>query len=473
MKQFFFDDEKIFGRDNVVRRYGKAEWAPEAIYSDGITSTDLCSCFAFKCADGNYRLLYMGRILANGAHGLFIAVSPDGINFKPENIRASLPADGEMPEHQIMKIDSGEEIMKIFEDIYAPAQERYKMLMTRGVDGELRQEDILFTSPNLLHWTLQEGVCWGCGSEPVGGAFYNQRRNCYTVITRPDWGLRRAGYIETPDWKTFSEFSPCMQVDSLDEPLCEIYGMPAYSYEGIYIGFPHFYRDLESSYQAKFSGGGMEVQLAYSYDGRYWLRTSRETFLGGRSNFFRNEGREMAMFWLPGMSRAENGDILLYALGSPAEHGYCFHCADAGRIFVYRLRQDGFVGLATSSSEQPGRVITREKIWQGGELSVNLCANHATVAVLDSTYAGDNALAIARPLEGYGHEDCIAFHGDNTDWIPEYTSGKSLNNLAGHTLVFEVLFSDGTLYSIEGNFVHASNTQAARYRKFGILPVER
>ena len=40
MKIFFFDDEKLFGCDNVRRVYGQPELIPDSIYSDGVISTD-------------------------------------------------------------------------------------------------------------------------------------------------------------------------------------------------------------------------------------------------------------------------------------------------------------------------------------------------------------------------------------------------------------------------------------------------
>ena len=38
------------------------------------------------------------------------------------------------------------------------------------------------------------------------------------------------------------------------------------------------------------------------------------------------------------------------------------------------------------------------------------------------------------------------------------------------TLVFEIKFEDGELYSLSGDYIDAFNTEAVRYRKLGILP---
>ena len=58
-KQLFFDDSKLFGRKNVVRKYGKPEIA--AIYSDGVCSTDFNTGNVFRLDNGKYRMLYFAH----------------------------------------------------------------------------------------------------------------------------------------------------------------------------------------------------------------------------------------------------------------------------------------------------------------------------------------------------------------------------------------------------------------------------
>ena len=155
------------------------------------------------------------------------------------------------------------------------------------------------------------------------------------------------------------------------------------------------------------------------------------------------------------------------------EHGPAFQNPGSGKILVYKLRSDGFIAFETEDKTKPSFVTTREKIWHGGELTINIKAQNATVAVYDSCESedmGGNVLGMAVPLEGYGHEDCIPFGGDSIDWTVCYKNGRTLDELKNKTLVFEVKFTDGSLYSISGDFTDVFNTQAARFRKFGILP---
>ena len=95
--------------------------------------------------------------------------------------------------------------------------------------------DKVYTSCDLLNWQLKKDSVWGNGTEPLTSVFYNSDFKCHTIIERPFWGVRTVGYKETSDWNRFSDYNYCLKVDSCDEPLSEIYGMYAFSYDGMYI----------------------------------------------------------------------------------------------------------------------------------------------------------------------------------------------------------------------------------------------
>ena len=135
---------------------------------------------------------------------------------------------------------------------------------------------------------------------------------------------------------------------------------------------------------------------------------------------------------------------------------------------VTKLRNDGFISLSTEDKEKEAVIATREKLWHGGEFSVNLKAEKATLAVF---YADDlNTLAFNKPYPGMTHEDCMEFSGDSTNWIPQYKSGKTFDELKDKTVIFELKMQNGEVFSFSGNFTDIYNTQAARYRKWGIMP---
>ena len=164
-------------------------------------------------------------------YGLLSAISYDGINFVPEN-DISLEINQVFPfKNMIMSFDTQSEIACIFEDKTATDSARYKMLITRVRWVDVAVTGLLFSSEDLINW--KESGVWSNDGEPLVGVFYNKKKNCHTIIKRPGWGVRLIGYTETTDFKSFSDYSLCLQQDSMDAPLEELYGMPSFEYDGI------------------------------------------------------------------------------------------------------------------------------------------------------------------------------------------------------------------------------------------------
>ncbi len=456
--QLFFDDFNLFGRDHVKRIYGTPERIAE--YNDGVCSTDFSTGQVFRLDDGRYRMLYFAHSNEFRGRKLFAAISEDGVHFTPETLAK---ADAAYP-HEIMDLPRNTEVATIYED-HTSSDERYKMLLAEADWSTLSIGDTVYTSADLLHWIKKENVSWGNGAEPLAAVFYNNRKKTHTIVQRPFWGVRTVGQKETVDFRHFTDFRHILGVDSEDEPLAELYGMFAFAYKDMVIGIPHMYRDLHSEYNVKYHDGIIDPQLAYSEDGDYWRRSLRRPFIDQADTY--------PITWIASALQQENGDVYLYGSASRLVHGPAFHQPGSGTICIYRLREDGFIALASEDANTPSRVITREKVWHGGELHLNLSAKHATVAVYasdESTPVSGNVLGMAKPLRGYTHEDCIPFSGDSTDFIPQYRNSNRLDTLKGKTLVFEIVFTDGKLYSLSGDYTDVSNTQGERYRKLGILP---
>ncbi len=467
-KQLFFDDVKLFARENVERKYGRPTLLET--YNDGVSSSDYPTGYIFHLDNGKYRLLYYARGKKFAGAKLFSAISDDAVHFQPE-VLFEPGQDGKQYAHEIMALKDGQEIAFIYEDkVCQERAERYKLLMSVFHGEKLSVEDRIYTSSDLITWNLKQGVAWADGTEPLASVFYNHHQKTHTIIERPFWGMRCAGYKETKDWKTFTDYRFCLQIDSLDEPLSEVYGMFAFEYDGMYIGLPHMYRGLKSELNTKFSSGVVDMQLAYSYDGRYWQRSLREPFMSG---LWEDCNPKHPLLWCFGIQKINENDLYLYASASEWEHGPAFRQPGTGKMLVYRLRNDGFISLASQDKKKESVVATREKIWHCGEPHWNLTAKKATVAVYtsdESMTEGGNALGISHLVEGMGHEDCVPFSGDSTDWTPVYRTGKKVGDLTGKTLVFELKFFDGEVFSFAGDYTDIFSTQAAKYRKYGILP---
>ena len=469
----FFDDDRLNRRLHTRREYGVPQL--QAVYTDGNVTTPWPGPWVMKLDDGSYRMLYQGLSADQKEKCLYCARSTDGIHFEPEDVSALVKEKQSAP-HAIMPLPGYDEVGRIVEDKINDPSERYKLLYA-SVDWDKSViENRLFVSPDLLNWTEVPGVSWGIGGEPLVGVFFNEKKQCFTLLIRPLWMKRMVGIVETKDWRTYTPYELCMRADSMDDPLDEIYGMPAYAYEGRYIGLTHIYNGFQHELRGKCDGGPVKVQLAYSWDGSHWQRSLREPFISGLlPDRTAKEGLEAQVIYACEMVQAKDGSHLIYAEASSLEHGPCFRADPkelVGKTYIYQLRQNGFIRLVSDSETEDSVIATRENLWNGGDLHINLKAKKATVAVYQPNEACSptNTAGICRLADGMDHSDCVPFTGDSTDWVPQFRSGKTLEDLKGKTLTFEIKFTDGELYAVSGDMVPLFSTEGDRYRRLGILP---
>ena len=467
-KQLFFDDQRLFSRENLERDYGETELV--GTYRDPRLCIGYCWAWAIKGPDGRTHLLYQGFEEGKDSILTAAAISDDGIRFSPRNTAEDAGIKEPAQANQLFPAGAYGEIAGVIEDTAAPADERFKMLYT---DNSLTSslvyiQDYVYTSPDLIHWTKLQGSCWNpAGTEPLAGVFFNKVTGKFTILARPGWGQRRVGVTETSDWHYYTPLELCLQCDSLDPALAEIYGMPAVAYDDYFIGFPHIYANFAQTLNTKYFTGTMHAELSYSLNGRHWQRSLRKPFLcGGHPQLVERDGAAAKMLFVMSVVKQDDGSLLLYTTTNSHEHGFPpkqMKSSDTS-ISIFKMREDGFICLRTNDKQTESRVASREIIWQGGELSVNLKARRATCAVYGQ--AGNDV----KPLPGYSHEDCKPFSGDSTRWIPMWKSGMTLNALAGKTTIIEIKLMDGAIYSFSGDGIPMMNQEAARYRKLGILP---
>ena len=465
-KHLFFDDQRLYVRQGLRREYG----VPEAVGSfvDPRYATPYCWCWALRGIDGKVHLLYTGHVQdENGKvfNCFGAAISDDGIAFQLRNTAAESGIDNPVTPNQFLAPSAGQgvfnsEIALILEDRQAPPSERYKLLYADMAPWVPTRHvvDSIYTSPDLVKWTLKDGAIWNTeGTEPLTGGFFNPVSGKFTILTRPDFGQRRVAVTETADWYHFTPPELCMQCDSLDDTLAEIYGMPALEYDGWFIGFPHVYSGFAQEIFVKFFGGTMNAQLAYSLNGHHWQRSLRKPFVSGE---MLPDG-PWKMAYLSSFLREPDGSLLLYVCSSRKEHGAkAEEMMGQSCIHVLRLRADGFIRLSTTGEEE-GVLALRETCLQAPRLQINLQAKHATCAIYKFDSRGKEAWR--------SHEDCIPFSGDSTCWEPQWRSGD-LQELVGQLVNIEVKLQDGSLYSIAYDGVPLMGSQSSRYFAKGILP---
>jgi hypothetical protein len=54
--------------------------------------------------------------------------------------------------------------------------------------------------------------------------------------------------------------------------------------------------------------------------------------------------------------------------------------------------------------------------------------------------------------------------------VVSFKNGNTLDRFIGKTIVIELKFKNGEVYSISGDCIPVMNVEAGYYRKFGVLP---
>lgn len=451
----FFDDKHLLLRENLKRICAQPQL--EAVYIDPVASTS--AGFPSVVRDpktGLYHMFYQGWLRGDKIVTL-AAASKDGLHFQPRSTARQAGITAPVCDHQLLAEMDGE-LALVFEDHHAPEDKRLKALVAVYNRPQMQVKNILFTSGDGIHWILEEGVRWNTrGAEPGAGCFYCEATESYILTQRPDWGVRRICIAETRDWQHFSDPELVLQADALDEPLTETYGMPAFAYDGWYIGFLWLYQPPQERGPVKYWKGKVHSQLTYSVNGRHFQRALRQPFIGNGDPASPTWG----MVFPSALYTDAEGNLVVAASACRYEHG---HFADqgGGSIVFYRLRKDGFVALESTGG--PGLLCTRGLLTAGGELEINIEAPYSEATCCIYTHGG------IEPMPGYSHEDCIPFTGDSTKWVPSWKEGRTFSQLAGQVVYIEVKLNSGMLYSIRGQLTPMMVRDVDRYVKFGTIP---
>lgn len=220
----------------------------------------------------------------------------------------------------------------------------------------------------------------------------------------------------------------------------QIYGMPVYPYEGIYVGLPWVFdiMNYSSGIYANTGDGPIQVQIAASRDLRHWSRPVRDPILPlGKAGAWDDGTIYTASTWL-----VSSREVELYYGAMNMTHG-----ADAaGRkqtalIAKATWRRDGFVSLC-NGGDDTGTVTTKPlTIGKVTQLMVNAELRQGgslAVEVLDAS-------GIAMPQ--FSRREAIPVTGDQLTATVGWTGGGTLAALAGQTIRLRFHLTGGDIYS--------------------------
>jgi hypothetical protein len=339
--------------------------------------------------------------------------------------------------------------------------QRHKMITYPYEKNTYGGPGLVETSPDGINWKLQSEWAWtppeGTGSDALNNMFYNPFLQEYAIICRKYHIDRRIAMVTSSDLKNWSNPVMLMMPDPRDPPLMQFYGMKVHLYRNeIFLGFPQIYRvpNKEQKHSNRFyykTSGKIHSELAYSYDGYAWNRTTRQPIIPPIAPGQYGGGRHYVTSMV---QRPSDGRILIYSRGAlrlhdkdrdkkgdmrPLPEKY----KGGNSLLLHTWRADGFACLEALSNTSVIR--TRYLVPKSPELSLNIQIPFgvARVQVIDQ---------YNRPVHGFTFDDCVPLRGDNIQMPVHWNDNKDLTALInGKRIALEIKLSSGRLYAINLN----------------------
>ena len=348
-------------------------------------------------------------------------------------------------------------------------QRRYK-----GFMGLQNRKPIV--SLNGLDWRLLDAP--SIPSADVSDLFYDQSTKLFIATLKHPGPYGRSFYLSVSrDFEHWTDPRDCLivhadkrdqklgvrriqmhfQSDDLKKPIInrpdeyrtDIYRLPVFRYEGIYIGLPTIFNQSGRTYSSQivksWADGVSMVELAVSRDLIHWERVgNREKFiplspLDGGKNYDTGQlltatpvinNNQLWFYYTALKWRAQLADF------EPNKYA---RLPDNGAIGLARLRLDGFVSLDAGETE--GFVITKPLLIEGRTLHVNLAAPGGEVRAEFLDADGKKA------FPGFSLEQSIPATGDSLDSELKWGSQKELSSLAGKTVCIRFALRRASLYA--------------------------
>ncbi|MBL8174196.1 MAG: hypothetical protein JNK48_05975 [Bryobacterales bacterium] len=267
-------------------------------------------------------------------------------------------------------------------------------------------------SPDGLDWTfVPETAKQGLfDSSDVVNFFYDPYGKQFAATWKgPTRRGRSVGIALSRDGLAWTKplDAPIFTADDLDPPDTQIYGMPVFPYQGVYVGLPWIYH-AASHYTPEMrmtraeaealSPRTVDVQLAWSWDLLHWSRPpERKPFLAlGAAGAF-----DSKMVFTARAPVERNGELYFYYGGFPLPHDAR---QTGGAIGLATLRQDGFCSMHAGGRE--GWLITRREALAAPMVTIN------AVTANDGEIRAELLDAGGSVLPGFSREESIPFRGD-------------------------------------------------------------
>jgi len=233
--------------------------------------------------------------------------------------------------------------------------------------------------------------------------------------------------------------------DDLDPDATQIYGMPVFPYQGMYIGLPWIYHARYIKYGRYDSPKVMyeaqegspcttDVQLAWSWDLICWTRTSkREPFISlGKEGDF--DSKQIYTARAPVIV----GDRLYFYYGGYDKTHDDYENTHAA-IGLATLRLDGFCSMHAGDKE--GWLISRREVFRTPKVIINASVGkggYVSAEILDRHN---------RVIPGFSRNECVPFKGDSVRHVLQWNTKSFPNEVANADKKIRFFLKNADLYS--------------------------
>jgi hypothetical protein len=406
-------------------------------------------------AGTGYRMWYCAYLKEK--YFVCYATSKDGVNWiKP---RLGIIDFNGSKENNICRVGGG---TVVYDPDDKDALRRYKMM---SFDGEIKANfgyNVYF-SPDGLNWTHYPTPVLPYGD--VSNVAYDREKKLFIATTKQRMLVSntsvtpgkndRATFVSVSadfvNWhapgQPNSLWSLAVEGDPDDDRLvvskggieANVYGMPVYPYQGVYIGFPWFF-DITTYGTGEFAvtgDGKIQPQVAISRDLRHWDRPSREPVLPlGKAGAW-DDG---TLYTASNMLVGEHDMTVYYGAMNLPHGGNALNMLQYARIAKATWRRDGFVSLYNGGSDT-GKVTTKTFTFTGKQLKVN--AKLDNVGSLHVEILDKNGVAI----NGYTIAQSKTINKDQYAATVQWDNGADVSQLQGKEIKLRFHLLGGNLYS--------------------------
>lgn len=421
-----------------------------------------------------FKMWYISNHYPDKQVYLMYATSRDGLNWIKPSL-GIVEYHGSR-ENNIFMVgsDGGIHQPSVIKHPEAPEERRYVLLAYANNRGPYGRGLLLYHSPDGVRWTPYannpvapaHGDVWNVSWDPVTKTYLatgkvptESGRSVAVSIsadgihwdpenhfilkgnTRDHWiGVTRAaGLWYNPPHQRVPVLDEERAPHEYDQHCGQIYGMPAFRYADVYLGFVWAYH----------SDALMEPQLAWSSDRFHWVRDPQRTCLieRGRQGAF-----DSKMIMGTATHPVEVGNELwVYYGGWDVRHHYPVSDENPWKgaaIGLARWRRDGFVAMVNACGNQPalvtsgrpGWLLTRPVHVTGEMLLVNAEATQGAVHVEVCDPAS------GEPLPGYSQHECLGIRHDSLSAEVQWNKGN-LKPLVGKDVSLRFHVQNASLYS--------------------------